>query len=66
MTRLPPSPFTDSGEPPACTPDDAAASLPQMPSAGAAADLSEARFILDEQAFMDAIDEPPLFLRQVG
>lgn len=25
---------------------------------------SEARFVLDEQAFMDAIDEPPLFLRQ--
>jgi hypothetical protein len=24
----------------------------------------EARFVLDEQAFMDAIDEPPLFLRQ--
>lgn len=49
------------------------------PAQDAAADLSdigeifrgaeklndpEARFVLDEQAFMDAIDEAPLFLRQ--
>jgi hypothetical protein len=27
-------------------------------------DPDEHRFILDEQAFMDAIDEPPLFLRR--
>jgi hypothetical protein len=28
------------------------------------ADPDEHRFMLDEQAFMDAIDEPPLFLRR--
>jgi hypothetical protein len=27
-------------------------------------DPDEHRFVLDEQAFMDAIDEPPLFLRR--
>jgi hypothetical protein len=39
-TILPPNPF-DSGATSACAPDDAAASLPQMPSGDAAADIAE-------------------------
>jgi hypothetical protein len=77
MNGLPPSPFFDSGATD-CPPEEAAAAPRQ--SADAAADLSEIgeifvgarklmdpdehRFILDEQVFMDAIDEPPLFLRR--
>jgi hypothetical protein len=60
-----------------CPPGEAAASPRQ--SDDAAADICdigeifvgaeklndpEARFILNEQLFMDAIDEPPLFLRR--
>jgi hypothetical protein len=72
-----PSPFLDSGAPVACAPDKAVASV--VAPSDAAADICdigeifagaaklndpEARFVLDEQAFMDALDEPPLFLRQ--
>ena len=32
--------------------------------AGKLIDPDEHRFVLNEQAFMDAIDEPPLFLRR--
>lgn len=75
-TILPPNIF-DSGDTD-CLPDKAAASPRQSADAadefpdigeifvGARKllDPYEHRFVLDEQAFMDAIDEPPLFLRR--
>lgn len=80
MALLPSSPFisaaVESAEAPAVAftcpqPEDAtAACFDDISCIGeifvGAAKLFEgpSRFVLDEQAFMDAIDEPPLFLRQ--
>lgn len=76
MIGLPPSPFTDSGATD-CSPEQAATSHRQEGVAADHLDLigeifvgaakledPEPRFQLDVQAFMDAIDEPPLFLRR--
>ncbi len=41
MTTIPPSPFFNSSAALACSSDEAAAPGPQMPSAGAAADISD-------------------------
>jgi hypothetical protein len=59
MTSLP-NPF-DSGVPTALTPDETAAA-PGKASV-AAADIDEHRFELDVEAFMEAIEPPPLFLQ---
>lgn len=76
MTTIPQSPFIHSGA--TDYPPDEAAAAPRQGTEAAAdiCDIGEifvgaeklndpdARFVLDEQAFMDAIDEPPLFLRR--
>lgn len=72
MPTLPPPNAFDSGAALACSPDDAAAPDPQMPSAGAAADLpddlkrrlleaieDDYRFVLDVQKFMSDIAYVP-------
>jgi hypothetical protein len=79
MTRLPPSPFLLSdGDITSDEPATGTASLPNEPVAGLNSDISDVheifyharklvdddhRFVLDEQAFMEAIEEMPLFLR---
>jgi hypothetical protein len=71
---LPQSPFL-SADPP-LTAETAPLATDWNPAASGVDDIAEifrgadklndpqARFVLDEQAFMDAIDEPPLFLRR--
>ena len=76
MNTVPPTNVFNSGA--TDYPPDEAAAAPRQ-GTEAAADFSDigeisvgaeklndpdARFVLDEQAFMDAIDEPPLFLRR--
>ena len=68
MTDLP-NPFESGTQ--ACSPDEAAASIsPRSPAAAAEIqDLLEAigcRFVLDEEAFMAAIEPPPLFLQRTA
>jgi len=62
MTDLP-NPFTDSGAHAVSAPDTAAAVLRQE---AVAADPPEARFVLDEKAFMEAIKPPSLLSQKAG
>lgn len=76
MNTIPPPNVFNSGA--TDYPPDEAAAAPRQGTEAAAdiCDIGEifvgaeklndpdARFVLDEQAFMDAIDEPPLFLRR--
>jgi hypothetical protein len=57
MTTLP-NPFSFADSTP-CAAEAAAASIALSPLSDAAAGL----FVLDERTFMEALEEPPLFLR---
>jgi hypothetical protein len=68
MTTLPPSPFTDSGVPSDSPPDEAATPT-GLQASGVAAEISLSELIdrgFDVEAFMLAIEPPPLFLQRVG
>ena len=74
MTDLPQSPFMLSAEPPQVSAETAPASNDWNPEdAGATNHIGEifvgarkleSRFVLDERAFMEAIEPPPLFLQR--
>lgn len=72
---LPQSPFL-SAEPPQASAETAPASLAWNPDDAGATDCIaeifigaaklEHRFVLDERAFMEAIEPPPLFLQEAA